>query len=104
MDIKPWGPDSFLPWVEGVAVHLGDPVDRLRFLNVATPCARPRRRPRGPHFPKLFWDLAGVVFLILAFTMTFVWFEIFPAQPNAAAKTAQTGITLHRRIVRNPTR
>jgi len=37
MSIRAWRQDSFRPWVESVAVHIGDPVARLRFLRVAAP-------------------------------------------------------------------
>lgn len=44
MRARNWGAECFLPWVNGVAEHIGDPVARLRFLRVAVPCAQ--RRPR----------------------------------------------------------
>jgi hypothetical protein len=86
MPDKRWGPESFVPWVEGVALHIGDPVARLRFLKVATPCvpsgAVARSRPRAA---KLLVELAVVVALILAFAMTFVWFVKAPAKSDAGA-------------------
>jgi hypothetical protein len=42
MRARHWGAESFLPWVNAVAEHIGDPVARLRFLRVAVPCAQPR--------------------------------------------------------------
>jgi len=60
-------PVSFVPWVEGVARQIGDPVDRLRFLRVAGPCVPPRssaaRRLRAVMFSSA---IAAVFFLILA--------------------------------------
>src|SRR5579863_10626825 len=80
MSDRPWGPESFLPWVEGVAGHIDDPVVRLRFLRVATPCARPgspaRRRRRAF---RLLSELALVLFLILAFAMGWMQFGKLPA-------------------------
>jgi hypothetical protein len=55
------GAESFLPWVNGVAAHIGDPVARLRFLRVAVPCAQPRPRP-----------LSRLRRLMLAFRVKFV--------------------------------
>ena len=57
---------SFLPWVEGVARQIGDPVQRLRFLRVAAPCVpapSPAHRLRALMFPSA---IAAIVFLILA--------------------------------------
>lgn len=45
MRTRPWRPDAFRPWVESVAVHIGDPVARLRFLRVAAPVVPGRPEP-----------------------------------------------------------
>jgi hypothetical protein len=79
-----WGPDTFLKWVEGVALHIGDPVARLRFLRIAAPCAETAAPPlpcRRTHMPLV--DLALVVFLILSFTMVGVSFVKVPRAPAA---------------------
>ncbi|HEY3825892.1 MAG TPA: hypothetical protein VGL82_15110 [Bryobacteraceae bacterium] len=84
MPDKRWGPESFVPWVEGVALHIGDPVARLRFLKVATPCVPSGAvAPSRPRAAKLLVELAVVVALILAFVMTFVWFVKAPAKSAA---------------------
>ncbi|HEX4137852.1 MAG TPA: hypothetical protein VHY84_24795 [Bryobacteraceae bacterium] len=83
---KRWGPESFVPWVEGVALHIGDPVARLRFLKVATPCVPSSAvAPSRPRAAKLLVELAVVVALILGFTMTFVWFVKAPGKSAAGA-------------------
>src|SRR5579872_6078780 len=88
MPDKRWGPESFVPWVEGVATHIGDPVARLRFLKVATPCVPTGAvAPSRPRTAKLLVELAVVVALILAFTMTFVWFVKAPAKTAVGAGT-----------------
>jgi hypothetical protein len=105
MSGKSWGRDSFLPWVEGVALHIGDPVERLRFLRAAVPSVEPgaasgvdsgapRRRPfsRARAFMPLV-DLAVVVIVILAFTIVGVRFMKAPKAPG----TPQPGITVHHR-------
>jgi hypothetical protein len=103
MSTKPWGPGSFLPWVEGVALHIGDPVARLRFLKVATPCVNSSSPPvpSRPRAAKLLVELAVAIFLILAFTMTFVWFVRVPAGPSSSPP-AQKGRTLHHRAQQDP--
>ncbi len=93
---KSWGRDSFLPWVERVALHIGDPVERLRFLRAAAPSVDPEPgAPALPHVPhaRAFMplvDLAVVVILILAFTVVAVRFVRAPKAP-------QPGISLHHR-------
>ncbi len=91
MSGKAWGRDSFLPWVERVAVHIGDPVERLRFLRAAAPCVEPGAPPLPPAraFMPLV-DLAVVVILILAFTMVAV-------RSMKAPKAPQPGIAAHHR-------
>jgi hypothetical protein len=91
MPDKRWGPESFIPWVEGVALHIGDPVARLRFLKVATPCVPSGAvTPSRPRTAKLLVELAVVIALILGFTMTFVWFVKTPAK-HAAGPEIQAG-------------
>jgi hypothetical protein len=86
MPDKRWGPESFVPWVEGVALHIGDPVARLRFLKVATPCVPSGAvAPSRPRAAKLLVELAVVVALIMGFTMIFVWFVKAPANSAAGA-------------------
>jgi hypothetical protein len=74
-----WGAESFLPWVNGVAEHIGDPVARLRFLRVAVPCAqlRPRRLSRLRRFMPLL-ELLVAALLIPAFTAVYVKFVKMP--------------------------
>lgn len=97
MSMRSWGPGSFLPWVEGVAMHIGDPVARLRFLKVAAPCAQSGAPiPRRSRIFKFLLELAVAVILILAFTMTFVWFVKVPIGPDAQ------GMAPHHRAQRNP--
>jgi hypothetical protein len=59
--------EFFVPWMEGVARHIQDPVARLRFLRVAAPCvqpgsAKPGRRPSL----LLLLSLAAIACLITA--------------------------------------
>jgi len=97
MSMRSWGPGSFLPWVEGVALHIGDPVARLRFLKVAAPCVHTGAPvPRRSRIFKFLVELAVAVILILAFTMAFVWFVKAPIGPGAA------GMAPHHRAQRNP--
>jgi|SRR5579863_10278911 len=75
MRARNWGADSFLPWVNGVAEHIGDPVARLRFLRVAAPCAPPRPRTLSrlrKFIPLLKLVLAAL--LIPAFAAVYVKF------------------------------
>jgi len=57
----------FGSWVEGVARHINDPVQRLRFVRVAAPCGDPAppptlmKRMRAMLFP------AAITALILFF-------------------------------------
>jgi len=100
MSAKDWGRDSFLPWVEGVALHIGDPVARLRFLRAAAPSVEPDASPL-PHVPRVrafrpLVDLAVVVILILAFTMVAVRSVKAPKAPGSP----QPGITVHHRATR----
>lgn len=96
MNKRSWGPGSFLPWVEGVALHIVDPVARLRFLKSAAPCVQsPAPVPRRSRIFKFVLELAVAVILILAFTMIFVWFVKTPIG------TADPGTTRHHRAERN---
>lgn len=74
---------SFLPWVEGVARQIGDPVQRLRFLRVAVPCvpaeSPAQRRLRALMLPSA---IAAIFFLILAIaaaSLSFVKIRTTPA-------------------------
>jgi hypothetical protein len=99
MSVKPWGPESFLPWVEGVALHIGDPVARLRFLKVATPCIHARSPvPPRSRTAKLLVELAVAVLLILAFALTFVWFVKAPIGSDTSPTQARS--TLRRPAAR----
>jgi hypothetical protein len=79
MRARHWGAESFLPWVNGVAEHIGDPVARLRFLRLAVPCARPQPRAlsRLRRFIPLLELLAAL--LIPAFAAVCVKFAKKPA-------------------------
>lgn len=100
MSIRPPGKESLLPWVEGVARHIGDPVARLRFLRAAAPHARPGTPATRRRTFMLLLELTLVVFLILAFTMAWVRF----VKPPVGPKSPLPGITPYGRAVRNPAR
>jgi hypothetical protein len=60
--------EIFMPWMEGVARNIQDPVARLRFLRIAAPfvgseSARGRRRA----IPLLLLSLAAIVCVIVVF-------------------------------------
>jgi hypothetical protein len=59
----------FIPWMEGVARHIEDPVARLRFLRIAAPfvgsgSAGPGRR-RIPLLLLLLSAIVGVIALVV---------------------------------------
>jgi hypothetical protein len=80
---------SFLPWVEGVARQIGDPVQRLRFLRVAAPCV-PRispsqRRLRAMILPSA---IAALLFFLIAATALSLSLIKGSAQPTHPPKSS----------------
>lgn len=60
--------EFFVPWMEGVARHIQDPVARLRFLRVAAPCVGSRSAKSGHRtILLLLLSLAALAVLIIAF-------------------------------------
>jgi hypothetical protein len=90
MRTKNWGAESFLPWVNGVAEHIGDPVARLRFLRVAVPCAQPSPTTLSrlrKFIPVLEFVVAASLFPAFATVyMKFVKTSGPPAHSHAARK------------------
>jgi hypothetical protein len=75
MRIRAWRPESFRPWVESVALHIGDPVARLRFLRVAAPVVPDPSRSRRD------WTIL-LPFLALAAVLTLVFLMYAAAHPR----------------------
>jgi hypothetical protein len=94
MRTKNWGAECFLPWVNGVAEHIGDPVARLRFLRVAVPCAQPHPTTLSRlrrFIPVLEFVVAALLFpAVAAVYMKFVKTSGPPAHSQAARKAPST--------------
>lgn len=73
----------FETWVEGVAQHIHDPVQRLRFVRIAVPCQPPAppvpRRVRAMMFPSA---IAVVLFLLLASATAYLAFHENAGRPG----------------------
>jgi hypothetical protein len=94
MRTKNRGADSFLPWVNGVAEHIGDPVARLQFLRVTVPCAQPSPRTLSrlrKFIPVLEFVVAALLFpAFAAVYMKFVKISGPPAHSQTARKVPST--------------
>jgi len=70
MSVSPWRQEFFRPWVEWVALQIGDPVARLRFLRFVAPgVSGSAPAPRRMRIVMFLLALAVLAFLILAVAM-----------------------------------
>jgi hypothetical protein len=81
----------FEAWVDGVARHIHDPVQRLRFVRVAGPCG-----PHTPPIPKrvralLFPDaIAVLLFLLLVSATAYLGFHENSRPPERSSSPFTT--------------
>ena len=82
-------PVSFMPWVEGVARQIGDPVQRLRFLRVAAPCVPPRTRA-GRRLRVLMYSSAAATALFLIVALIAISLSLIKGRPARVSQPSRT--------------